>query len=234
MTKENQEFQLFTKNWGIYQKVIEHNYMFHKEFKDEVTLALKQISAQRPIKVLDLGCGDANFITDCLSSIPVEHYTGFDSSATVLKFAAENLERNHISYDLKIGNMEDLILEEGSHFDFIFSSYAVHHLQDENKLMLIKNCFDRLKYQGSFLLIDIFRSQNESRDAYIDRYSNWILNDWAHFDISEKQALIDHLSAFDFPSDYDYFQSAIQQIGFSSKPTNYVDNTHKMLLFTKW
>ena len=81
--------QLF-EEWRAYQKLLENDYMDHRAFFGRL---LEEIEARfdRPLALLDLGCGDAQPILPMLESLDVCRYTGIDESATALSRARELL-----------------------------------------------------------------------------------------------------------------------------------------------
>jgi hypothetical protein len=47
----------FFTSWETYRKVLENNYMYHKEIYQAVGMLLHQQFAHQPFKLLDLGVG---------------------------------------------------------------------------------------------------------------------------------------------------------------------------------
>ena len=80
---------LFQRDWQTYRKVVENNYMFHRE----VYRRLRQIlmEAPRPFRFLDIACGDASASVEALKGTRVSHYHGIDLSAPALDLAREVL-----------------------------------------------------------------------------------------------------------------------------------------------
>src|SRR5664279_3324047 len=81
----------FFTGWEIYRKVLENNYMYHKEIYQAVGMLLHQQFAHQPFKMLDLGCGDACYLANALQGTTISHYTGFDLSDPALALAADNI-----------------------------------------------------------------------------------------------------------------------------------------------
>lgn len=117
----------------IYQKIISQNYMFHRDFVIKSNTAIKKLKYLEPFNVLDLGCGDAQLISEQLSFFNVDLYTGYDLSSTALALAAKNLETKNVEYEIFQGAMEMLLETNTSTYDIIQSSFAIHHLGDTGK-----------------------------------------------------------------------------------------------------
>ncbi|MFX1365035.1 MAG: class I SAM-dependent methyltransferase [Promethearchaeota archaeon] len=130
-----------------------------------------------PKKILDLGTGDGILIKTLFNNDnPVNEITVIDGSKNMLKKAEQNL-----SYLSKINyvhmSFQELI-ENGlseNDFDFIISSFAIHHLFLEQKKQIFKILYDLLNYNGYFLNIEVTTSNNEKYTKwYIDLWSEWI------------------------------------------------------------
>ncbi|WP_414574743.1 class I SAM-dependent methyltransferase [Anabaena sp. CCY 9402-a] len=86
--------EFFSKQWKIYQKVLNNNYMGHREIYS-ILHELLVSYFQKPFKILDLGCGDASFISLALLNTNIASYHGIDLSIPALEIAKENLAKIH-------------------------------------------------------------------------------------------------------------------------------------------
>ena len=125
--------QIFIRNWEIYQKIIHENYMKHTELAAHSQVYFNQLSLQQPIKLLDIGCGDAHQISKQLKDLNLSSYTGYDLSAQAIEFAKENVKNLNAACDFQVGYMEDLIKKDQQTYTALYSSFAIHHLSDEMK-----------------------------------------------------------------------------------------------------
>ena len=87
-SKQSNDF--FDKQWCIYQKILNNNYMSHRECYDKLHRFLVGYF-HKPYSLLDLGCGDASFTASGLSHTPIAAYKGIDLSETALEIAKNNL-----------------------------------------------------------------------------------------------------------------------------------------------
>lgn len=224
--------QLFTDNWKIYQKIINQNYMLHREFAAKGNTAFKKLKSLEPFKVLDLGCGDAQLISEQLSVFEIDSYIGYDLSATALALASKNLESNNITYELCQGAMEMLLDTTTSSFDIIHSSFAIHHLGDSGKKTFLKKCFQKLSPGGLFIIIDVFRDA-VSLETYKRDYISRIRSHWNYLPDNEKDMIIDHILRYDYPADISIFKLWAKEAGFTVTTATVKDSFHKMLLLSK-
>ena len=193
--------QVFSDNWVIYQKIIEHNYMHHAAFAE---LTEKIFTGfHKPLHVLDIGCGDAETLLPILKKSTIAEYTGYDLSEPVLELAEVNLDNANIKHTLRQGDMLELILNEEKQFDIIHTSFAIHHLQDDDKKELLQACSKKLVQGGTMIYTDTFRDPLIDRETYIQNYFSFINSDWVLLSETEKQPIFDHVSEYDFPSTKD-------------------------------
>lgn len=85
-------------------------------------------------------------------------------------------------------------------YDLVFSSLAVHHLQDSDKQALVAEVHRILKPNGVFILVDIFLDEDENRDHFIRAITDHIRLDWVALNSEQTESVIHHLTNFDFPS----------------------------------
>lgn len=99
--------------------------------------------------------------------------------------------------------------------DLIHSSFAVHHLSDEQKGQFLSGARSRVAPDGMLLWADVFRDPGESRDSYLQRYVQRIRKGWTSIPAEEGQRVIDHLSQFDFPADAAAIESTAEACGWA-------------------
>ncbi|MFO0892470.1 MAG: hypothetical protein U0790_25425 [Isosphaeraceae bacterium] len=57
----------FFEAWSLYDQLLDHNYMYHDELFAGVHSILAERFGDRPIAVLDLGCGSARHAASALA-----------------------------------------------------------------------------------------------------------------------------------------------------------------------
>ena len=224
------EYQLFSQNWSIYRKVVDLNYMHHQEFSRNTKSILESVTGS--IRLMDLGCGDAVELSALLKNIAVEEYVGCDLSPFALNLAKQNLDFIPRT-NLLASPLEEVVAVHKPGFDVIHSSFAIHHLSDEVKRQVLNNIHRLLRPGGLFILVDIFRKPSQSRQEYVERYVQMLNTEWMDLEGSEKTAIIEHLTQYDFPSDLEEFLRFTQESRFSVLSSSLSDEQHKMIVLKK-
>ena len=187
------------QEWQVYEKLVIHDYMDHRAFFDRLAC---EITARfdRPVAILDLGCGDLTPVRPLLAAVPVARYVGIDESEVALSIAQAYLEEGAIPGQLVAGDMREVLKAQRGPFDVIIASFSLHHLAEaDEKRAVFAACAPLLSSDGFLAVIDVFTNPSEPRDEYVER---WI----GHADIryealgpEEKQLLFEHVRARDFP-----------------------------------
>ena len=204
--------QLF-QEWQIYEKLLIHDYMDHRAFFDRLQAELLA-RFDRPISILDLGCGDLAPILPMLSSVPVQRYVGVDESEVALRIAAQRLDRMGQDARLVENDLLAALDVVSGPFDLILASFALHHLADsDDKLRTLKGAARLLTEDGILAMIDVFSAESEPREDYLGR---WIANAERRYEAlqpAEKTVLFDHVRARDFPLSVGHWRRLGEQAG---------------------
>ncbi|MBK1989964.1 methyltransferase domain-containing protein [Sphaerospermopsis aphanizomenoides BCCUSP55] len=228
--------EFFSQQWQLYQKVLKNNYMGHREIY-HVLHELLVKHWQKPFTMLELGCGDASFTTQALLNTQIAEYTGIDVSVPALENANKNSVVNGCQGNFITGDCwqltKELAQDEQQKFDVVFTSFALHHLQVEEKEDVIKNVQNLLKPGGFFILIDVVRQENEDRDSYVQRYLGNVKKDWSLITPEEYKMMDNHISSSDFPETQSKLKNISQKVGFRDFECVYRDDldTTQLLCF---
>lgn len=236
MTKpiNNDADAVFTKNWNVYNKMIAHNYMFHREFIDEINRVIDTMPDSQPLTVLDLGCGDAALFSKVLERRPIALYVGYDTSAEVLRYAAASLQGLKADTRLVNDYLQNATTIEQEPFDLVYSSFAIHHLQDEQKTRFFREAYDRLLTPGGvFIYVDVLRADDQARSEYLDAYISNMAAKWIALDEHEFKLIEDHIRAYDFPMEKGKLMTLLQETGFSVNEPALFDGMHSILVLRK-
>src|SRR5919108_5239269 len=175
MTKDNTG--LFDE-WSIYDRVLDHNYMFHDEIYQDVQRIIADRYGDRPFTVLDLGCGSARHLCQALKGRSVSRYVGYDLSTAALTHAVRNLANLGCAVELNEGDLLWGLSASEEKFDLIICSFALHHLVSADKATFFQLAHRRLNRDGMLLLIDAMRNRDENVQVYLDRYRDWLRLEW--------------------------------------------------------
>ena len=229
---ESDPTQIFIRNWEIYQKIILANYMKHKEIGLLSQKHLKEFASNHRIKILDIGCGDAHQIANQIATLNIQSYTGYDLSNQAIDLAKQHLQKTNAKLEFQVGKMEDLIKIESNTYNLLYSSFAIHHLKDEDKNVFINDCAQRLEKNGLFILIDIKRLPGQSTDEFKKSYTDLIYQDWHSLQPEEKDAIVLHLQTCDIPVEIDTYVQYAKQAGLSLIEEVAIDARHALLVFS--
>lgn len=205
--------EVFRRAWGTYRKVIRENYMFHRE----ISAAQRKILDTVPgaVDVLDLGCGDASQIGEMFDAGKIGTYCGCDLSSHALDEARHHLEPLGKRARLLCRDMLAVLRESpGEHFDVVYSSYAMHHLPQEEKQEFFHECRRVLRRNGMLILADIMREEGETLTDYFDRYIERMDADWVMLSMNERNSIQEHIRSCDFPEPPSLLKSMAAQAGF--------------------
>lgn len=230
---EQDSTRIFAKNWRIYQEILEHNYMFHRDFSQEITKVLEKYFSPSSIEVLDSGCGDAYVLSNLLKAYSIHSFTGYDMSAQALEVAAINLEALDTKVHLVEGPMEHSIKKESKSFHLIYSSFAIHHLSNVEKKELLTSFYRKLEQGGILIIIDILRDPTLSREEYLEEYITHISTQWHRIVDEDKELIFDHMRNFDFPAINSEFITWVEDAGFQVHSRFDADSRNMMLVAQK-
>lgn len=199
--------EVFLKSWGVYEDIIFHNYMFHKEISQSVQRALSAMKSEQPLIVLDLGCGDGSMTLNLLPPTSITSYLGCDLSKPALDIAIKKAEDLKVNAKFVCDDMLNVVAEtQAGSVDLVLSSYAIHHLNAQKKEQLIEGISRALAADGLFVLIDIFREPTEDRASYMRNYLSHLKQSWVNLSPEAQELVINHASEFDFPEQPSFYQ----------------------------
>ena len=142
------------------------------------------IMNQAPAKVLDIGFGTAKLTSKLYDA--GNHIFGIDFSSEMIKIAFSKMPcATLLHWDFSLGIPPEL---SGETFDFIVSTYALHHLTDDTKVSFIIGLLALLRPNGSLLIGDVcFNTRDELFACQASCGDSWD-DDEIYFVFSELQA----------------------------------------------
>lgn len=225
--------ELFRASWSLYDTVIAENYMYHREIESVAEKVLNENAHGGSL--LDLGCGNARGLAAILRKTKPRLYVGVDVSRPALDQASAELA----------GLPEVRLLEEdmlacvdqfrvvGQRFDFVHSSFAVHHLTTTDKERLFQSVAQVLTPAGGFLLADLVRAVGQSREDYLKVYLRTVDSEWLALNAEQRREVREHVTAFDFPETVPDLTRMAQAAGFQEAALLGEFREHQVMLFRK-
>lgn len=216
--QNNQIIKDFFDSFYIYKKVIDNNYMFHKEMYTGVADILKATFANHSFAILDLGCGDATYISNVLKDFLVSNYTGVDLSQIATSLAAKNLPQNIASvkfiHDDFINAIQNQIAK--NQFDVVFTSYALHHYPKNKKEEFFQLAHSLLKPNGILIVVDVILEANQSVAEYCKGINAFYANDCNKLSQTEIVAIASHINESDIPETINTYSEMARSAQFST------------------
>ena len=233
MPQFEQASEIFRTSWGLYSKVVEHDYMSHQRLNSAVRAAVMAHFGQHHLRLIELGCGDAAQTAQIFRDLPVDDYQGCDLSDIALDYAKGNLSGLAASTELVCVDLLSFLRGREQPVDIIYASFALHHLSLPDKQDFAVQALRLLKPRGLAIIVDVFREAHQSRPGYLDAYLSVVRDQWHALDGPELAALEAHVRDNDFPETVDTYLSICEAAGLRrhSKPLDL--GPHKLLIFER-
>jgi ubiquinone/menaquinone biosynthesis C-methylase UbiE len=138
----------------------------NREKMIQIALEMLPFRASDSVNAIDLGAGTGYFSAKFLDRFPTARVTAVDGAAAMLELArlrlGPSVSRVHfIVHDFR--NLAALAGNE-SPFDAVFSSFALHHLNADEKADLIRQADGLLRPGGWFINADIVRAETATAE----------------------------------------------------------------------
>ncbi len=156
---DNKEFDLWADGYdrSVQQSDHDNTYPF-AGYKEVLNTIYKSVVEGNGKTVLDIGFG-TGVLTKKLYENGIE-ITGIDFSVEMIKIAQKKMPlAKLIQYDFSKGIPKEVKNEK---FDYIVCTYAIHHLNDTEKIEFIQKLRTLLNENGKILLGDVaFKTRKE-------------------------------------------------------------------------
>ena len=158
-------------------------------YKDVLGTIYNIVHRKEKAKILDIGFG-TGVLTKKLYDDGYEIY-GIDFSQRMIAIAKEKMPLAKLfQYDFFKGLPKEL---ENIQFDYIINTYAMHHLEDEDKIKLINKLEEYISRDGRIIIGDIAFETRELLEQCKVKYENY-------WDDEEIYFVFDELKEF-FPEE---------------------------------
>lgn len=160
----------WSDQWNFDHKAISHdknvltNQNEYKNYEEALNITVEWVAPKVGEKGLDVGTGTGNLAGKFLNK--GIQMAGIDQSNEMLK----QCQRKHPQMELKLGNFLAIPYLDGQ-FDFIVTSYAFHHLSDDQKVLALMEMRRVLKPHGRVCITDLMFGNEASKDVYLSDMS---------------------------------------------------------------
>ncbi|PAV31502.1 hypothetical protein CIL05_02270 [Virgibacillus profundi] len=138
-------------------KRIGHTFNVHQDYDEALAMIVDTVQLKQGETCLDIGIGTGNlgskFLTEGIKVI------GVDQSEKMLEMCKEK----HPLIEVRKGNFLAIPLMD-NHVDAVVSSYALHHLTDDEKLLALEEMRRVLKPNGQICIADLMFLNEDDRE----------------------------------------------------------------------
>jgi SAM-dependent methyltransferase len=220
---------LFRQQWRMYRKVVENNYLFHREayswlhriLVDEVT---------EPFRFLDIACGDASATIGALKGTRVAHYHGIDLCRPALDLASKALEILDCPVKLDQCDFVEALNDRFEPADVAWIGLSLHHLLTPEKLSVMRKMRGIIGDHGLFLIYEDASPEGEDRVAWLGRWDRQKPS-WTTFAPEEWDAITNHVHTCDFPETSSRWHSLGYEAGFRKVRELFVSPTNLFRMY---
>jgi SAM-dependent methyltransferase len=188
--------QFFQREWQAYRKIVDNNYLFHREVYERLRAILLEIS--HPFQFLDIACGDAGSTIGALEGSAVAGYYGIDLSEPALDIARNGLAHLGCSVDLRHADFATALKDWSEPVDVAWIGLSLHHFQAPEKLDLMRQIRRIVGPKGLLVIYENTSLDGEARQEWMDR---WDLQrpGWTACSEEEWNMATSHVHGNDFP-----------------------------------
>lgn len=213
-SKRDQAAELFQTDWQIYRKMVDNNFLFHREAYAALHEALPAAGG-RSFSFLDIACGDAGASIGALAGTAIGRYHGIDLSPAALAPASSALPELGCPFTLQEGDFAAVLAARAEPVDYAWIGLSLHHFQAEGKLAVMRDIRRILDGDGALLIFENASPDGEDRAGWLAR---WDRQEpvWSAYTRAEWLRMRSHVHASDHPETDESWRSLAAAAGFAS------------------
>ncbi|KGR76750.1 class I SAM-dependent methyltransferase [Ureibacillus manganicus] len=190
-----QGFDLWANQYDQTVQISEENNQYpFAGYKAILNMIFNEVMQKDNANVLDIGVGTGVLTAKLYENGHRIH--GIDFSAKMISIAKEKMPNaNLLEWDITNGLPAELLENK---FDFIVSTYTLHHLTDEQKVQFISNLLPLLDAKGKILIGDIAFETREKLESCRKESINYWDDDEFYFFFDELKALLSNSCHLEF------------------------------------
>ena len=205
---------LFQRQWRVYRKVVDNNYLFHREAYEQLhNLLIAEVA--NPFSFLDVACGDASATVDALKGTQVAYYHGIDVSHSALDIAEQTLRVLSCPVNLSEGDFVQALKDWRDPVGVVWIGLSLHHLDTPEKLNVMRDVRRIIGGQGVFAVYENASPDGEDREQWHRRWDLQKLH-WTAYTREEWDAITAHVHASDIPETTSRWHELGHEAGFSN------------------
>lgn len=123
----------------------------------EIALEVLPFELDSELRALDLGCGTGFFAERFLEAYPRSQVIAMDGAEAMVEMAKTRLRAAGERVECRMGDLREVskLLAGAEGVDVAYSSYALHHLERDEKVALVSDVVSLLKPGGWFVNADV-------------------------------------------------------------------------------
>ena len=200
----------FAGQANTYENLMERLVPQYKK-QHEIIDELLPENSDKPLRVLDLGCGNGALSELVLKKLPNAYVVGFDLTPKMLEAYEENLSAYKGRFELLLGDYRFDSL--GSSYDIVMAGLTLQHLTWGERQDFYTLIYSILNPNGLFILNDIII--DEDWDTRKSQYSSWMQFIAANGE--DPEFWLDKHMRKDYPVTLEDHFKWLAQAGFSKK-----------------
>ena len=221
------------EKWSAFEKAKKANRMRHLEVSEALRDVISERFSQSP-RILDVGCGDTEDISQILEATIPSEYIGIDNSPQVLNSARIYLrERLSCKWHLICTDYTEALNSIHPPLDIIWLGLFLHHLSLEQKWTFFQHASMLLTSGGAILCHDPVLLETEDRSDFLKRISLASQN-WQELTPDEKEILERHCSMHGHQERISTLEKIAIGSGFSQMEVLWLDPDKFYALMAFW
>jgi SAM-dependent methyltransferase len=224
----------FTRAWAIYRLCVDQDYLWHGLLGQTLTRVLdSHFPADKPLRFLDLACGDASTTGKVLQGRPLSTYVGVDRSAVALGLAATNLAGLSAPVRLIEDDFVEYVQQSRETFDLIYLGLSAHHLDEPGLTRLFACVRSRLAEGGLFTAYEPFTLPDETHAEHFARFYEILNRDYTAMTPEQRAEVAQHVGTQDFPRTVSRWDELTAAAGFlpAQRVMKSPDRLYEMLAY---
>jgi ubiquinone/menaquinone biosynthesis C-methylase UbiE len=213
-TTDASTLAVFQRDWALYRKMVDNNFLFHREAYARLRDFLLGEFA-KPFRFVDIACGDAGASVEALRGTQATAYRGTDFSVPALQLARQAVGRLSCPATLEHSDFLESVGGKPNSADIIWIGLSLHHLRTPDKRAFMRKVRGDLADGGAFLIYENASPDGEDREGWMRR---WDLQRplWTAYSDEEFEAITRHVHRADFPETDASWRALGMDSGFSS------------------